>query len=159
MQHQSGRIQGARFASHALCTLIIYRAMPAVKQHMSRGRSKRAGRFARSKQLPLWASAAPDGTEKAYIQLGLSLLTDKRYQALNGGAKHVYACMLSEARGSREFIFPKSAAKRYGISPSSLGRHVKELQAAGFIELASSGKVTREPNNYRFSLAWKDGAA
>ena len=119
-------------------------------------RKKHSGRLSQSKQLPMWASAAPDGTEKAYVQLGLSLLTDVRYQELTGGAKHLYTCMLSEARGKREFIFPRATGERYGIPASSLTRQVAELKEAGFIEVVYSGKITREPSCYRFSFEWKN---
>ena len=84
------------------------------------------------------------------------MLLDKRYQELSGGAKHTYSSMLAEARGGRDFTFPRATAEKYGIAPSTLVRHVQELQDAGFIELTSSGKTTREPNFYRFSLAWKE---
>lgn len=115
---------------------------------MSKGRRS-------NKQLLPWASAEPDGQEKAFVQVGLSFLRDGRFQALTSGARCTYIAMLSEARGKRDFIFPRAAAERYGIPSTSLVRHVRELQDAGFIELSSSGKATREPNFYRFSLSWK----
>ena len=119
--------------------------------------SGKSGRKSRgsNKQLLPWASAEPDGKEKAFVQIGLSLLRDKRFHSLTFGARNTYAAMLSEARGRRDFIFPRAVAESYGIPSTSLVRHVRELQEAGFIELSSSGKATREPNFYRFSLGWK----
>ena len=53
---------------------------------------------------------------------------------------------------SEDFIFPRAVTERYGISPTSLVRRVKEFQRSGFVELSSSGKATREPNYCRFFL-------
>lgn len=66
-----------------------------------------------------------------------------------------YLAMALEAGGRAGFIFPLSAAKKYGISESSFSRHLKELMQKEFIALESSGRVTREPNKYRFSFGWK----
>lgn len=118
--------------------------------------SRRPRSITASKTLPGWATATTDGKEKAFIQVGLSMLTDKRFQSLSGGARCTYLCMVSEAKGKRDFVFPRATAeKKYGIPPTSLKRHVKDLCDNGFVELSSSGRATREPNFYRFSFEWK----
>lgn len=101
-----------------------------------------------------WLSANPDCKEGRFIQCGNSLLLSKTFQKLSKGAMHTYFCMAMESGGKRDFIFPLTAAKKYGISKNSLVRHVCELAEAGFITV-SSGKVVRQPNLYSFALAWK----
>ena len=63
--------------------------------------------------------------------------------------------MAMESGGRPEFVFPLSAAKKYGISENTLRRGIKELIANGFIDMTSSGKTTREANYYAFSYRWK----
>jgi len=78
-----------------------------------------------------------------------------QFQTLSSGARVLYLCMALESGGNRDFLFPQSAAKKYGISPRSLWRYVTELEKAGFIERVSL-KTLRAPNEYRFSLVWKE---
>ena len=66
-----------------------------------------------------------------------------------------YLAMGLEAGGHSGFIFPLGAARKYGISESSFNRYVKELAQKKFIALVSSGRTTREPNQYKFSFDWK----
>ena len=102
-----------------------------------------------------WLSAKPDGKEKRFIQIGNTLLLSKEFQALGSGAQRLYFAMAMESGGKRQFIFPQSAAKKYGITPSSLRRHVKELEQAGFLAVLSLQNL-RLPNEYEFSLRWKE---
>ena len=68
-----------------------------------------------------------------------------------------YLAMALESGGHSGFTFTLGTAKKkYGISKSSLDRYVKELIQAKFISLVCSGRITREPNKYRFSFEWKD---
>jgi len=62
--------------------------------------------------------------------------------------------MTLEAKGRKQFEFPLSVAKRYGVSNSTLRRSVKELENAGFIKRVS-GKTTRTPTDYEFDRSWK----
>lgn len=105
-------------------------------------------------ELVPWMSANPDNTEKRFIQVGNTLLFHKTFQSLGAGSKMLYFCMAMESGGKRRFIFPQAAAKKYDITPSSLRRHVDELEAKGFIKVYS-GKPTREPNRYEFCSTWK----
>ena len=102
-----------------------------------------------------WLSARGDGKEKRFIQIGNTLLLSKEFSALGTGAQHLYFCMAMESGGKRRFVFPQSAAKKYGITPSSLRRHVKELEEAGFLSVTSLQNL-RQPNEYEFSLRWKE---
>lgn len=103
-----------------------------------------------------WASAKQDNREKKFIQVGESLILDPRFQALSAGARYTYLAMHLHSSGKRGFEFPKAAAARFGIPDRSLRRYLTELRLAGFIDLRMSGRITRVPNRYEFSLRWKD---
>ena len=105
--------------------------------------------------IPPWLSARLDNFEKRFIQVGNTLLFNRTFQSLKANTKHLYFCMAMESGGRRQFIFPQSAAKKYGITPSSLRRHVKELEEAGFLKVCSLQNL-RQPNEYEFSLRWKE---
>ena len=105
-------------------------------------------------ELVAWMSAMPDNVEKRFIQVGNTLLFNKTFMSLTVGCRYTYFCMSMESGGKRKFIFPQAAAKKYKISPTSLRRHVDELEAKGFIKVYS-GKATREPNRYEFCYDWK----
>lgn len=101
-----------------------------------------------------WLSARPDSKEKRFIQVGNSLLLSRTFQKLSSGARYTYFCMAMESGGKRDFTFPLSAAKKYGISERSLIRYVTELTKTNFITM-QSGKLVRQPNLYSFSFEWK----
>lgn len=105
-------------------------------------------------ELVPWMSARPDNVEKRFIQVGNTLLFNKVFQSLGAGSQKLYLCMAMESAGKRRFIFPQAAAKKYKIAPSSLRKHINELEAKGFIKVYS-GKATREPNLYEFCYDWK----
>lgn len=103
-----------------------------------------------------WLSANKDGKEKSYIQVGLSLLTSDAFKDLTEGARLLYFDMALEARGNRSFSFPQSVATaKYGFSPSSLRRWIKELEDNKFIKITKNGRNTRTKNQYEFSFEWK----
>lgn len=101
-----------------------------------------------------WASAKADNKEKRFLQLGNSLLFNEQFHHLSAGAKHLYICMMMESGGHRDFLFPQSAAKKYGIAPASFWRYVAELADAKFIRVQSM-KNLRQKNEYAFSSEWK----
>lgn len=101
-----------------------------------------------------WLSAKPDAREKRFIQVGNTLLLSCKFQELGAGARYLYLCMAMESGGRTAFILPQAAAKKYGISPSSLRRYINELESKKFIEVHSM-KNLRKPNQYRFSFEWK----
>jgi len=63
--------------------------------------------------------------------------------------------MAMESGGSREFVFPASSAKKYGIPRNSFERWKKELIDKGFIRVLYSGRLTREKSSYEFCFDWK----
>ena len=101
-----------------------------------------------------WLSAKPDSYEKRFIQVGNSLVLSDQFQNLGIGTRYLYFCMAMESGGKRDFTFPQKVAEKYGIKPSSLRRHIDELEAGKFIKVYS-GKPTREPNKYIFCQEWK----
>ena len=108
----------------------------------------------RKDTIPFWMSARADCKELRFIQCGNSLLLSKEFQSLSAGARFMYLCMAMESAGRREFTFPQKAAKKYGIPPASMRRYIDELVARGYIEKQSMANL-RQPNEYRFSMAWK----
>ena len=111
-------------------------------------------RYKKSALLP-WLSARSDGKEGRFIQVGNSLLLSRRFQALSSGAQFLYLCMAMECGGRRDFLFPLTAARKYGIGSSALRRHARELASAGFLSFVSM-KSLREPNVYHFASSWDD---
>jgi len=105
-------------------------------------------------ELVPWMSARPDNVEKRFIQVGNTLLFNEAFGSLTVGCRYLYFCMSMESAGKRRFVFPQAAAKKYGIAPSSLRRHVDELEAKRFIKVYS-GQCVRKPNIYEFCFDWK----
>ena len=102
-----------------------------------------------------WCSATLDGREKAFFQVGVTLLESPAFQRLTAAQKILYFCMIQEAGRSREFQFPERVFEKYGLSHSAARKGIKELISRGFIERASQGGVTWGETLYRFSFAWK----
>ena len=88
------------------------------------------------------------------MQIGNSLLLSGMFHNLSSGAQMLFLCMSMESGGRRDFTFPLSSATKYGFPPRSFRRYVEELKQHGFIEKQSMANV-RQPNEYRFSFAWK----
>lgn len=105
--------------------------------------------------IPFWMSAKQDCREGRFVQLGNSLLLSPEFHKLSMGARHLYLCTAMEAGGRRNFTFPQAAAKKYGIPARSMRRYLQELVTAGFVEVESSGRWTREHNQYLFCAKWK----
>ncbi|MBO7676324.1 MAG: hypothetical protein J6S49_02250 [Erysipelotrichaceae bacterium] len=102
-----------------------------------------------------WLSAKADCREGRFCQIGNTLLLSEEFQTLKDSTKYLYICMAMEAAGRSEFVFPLSAAKKYGIARATLRRAIEELIDKQFIDMTSSGKTTREANFYVFSSKWK----
>lgn len=107
----------------------------------------------RCKILP-WLSARADCREGRFLQIGNSLLLSEPFQKLSCGAQILFLCMSMEGGGRRDFTFPLSSATKYGFPPRSFRRYVEELEQHGFVEKQSMANL-RQPNEYRFSFAWK----
>ena len=115
--------------------------------------SRRRGRDA----IKPWLSARLDCKEGRFIQVGNSLLLSKEFQALTAGARFLYLCMTMESAGKREFIFPKSAAEKYGIARNSLSLLVAVLHIFLFISFQSMEYI-RHFLLYSFCLVWRENA-
>ena len=102
-----------------------------------------------------WLSARADCKEKRFIQVGDSLLFSDSFKSLSTGAQMLYLCMCMESGGQRNLVFPLSAAKKYGIAQRSFRRYLEELEKASFIEKVSLANL-KKPNEYTFSLTWKE---
>ena len=70
----------------------------------------------------------------------------------------MYLCMALESGGRMDFTFPQATAKKYGFPPASMRRYIKELQEKHFISVQSMANL-RQPNEYSFSLVWKQNNA
>ena len=107
-----------------------------------------------------WLSARVDGKEGRFLQIGNTLLLDKRFQELSAGARQLYLCLCMEAGGKREVSFPHGAAKKYGFAATSFDRYIRELVENNFVEKVESGELLQfAPNVFRFSLGWKVNSA
>lgn len=95
-----------------------------------------------------------NATNEPFTQFGVSLPQSEPFQRLSNPSKLVYLYMALEAKGNKQFEFPLSVAKKYGVSNSTLRRSVEELKGAGFIQ-SVSGKSSRTPTSYEFSKSWK----
>lgn len=111
-------------------------------------------RSRKSDTIKPWLSARGDCKEGRFIQAGNSFMLSGAVHGLTDGAKWTYLSMCMECGGRRDFKFPLSAASKYGISSSSLRRHINELKKKGFIKVGSNANL-RKPNDYCFSLEWR----
>lgn len=95
-----------------------------------------------------------DAIGQTYIRLTSDLLRDQRFTALPHLAQLVYLHMCMAAAGRIEFMFPYSVYSCF-CSKGGFAKAEKALVNGGFIEKVESGRTTREPNKYRFSVKWK----
>ena len=104
-----------------------------------------------------WLSENRDCKEKAFLQVGVSLLTSNAYKELPDAAKTVYLAMCAEAGKNREVKFSRGIAKKYGFTDERrYYRGVDALIAAGFIEkVAEPGAAQYAPTKFRFLFDWK----
>lgn len=108
-----------------------------------------------------WLSARPDGKEGRFLQIGNSLLLDRRFQDLSAGARWLYLCLAMEAGGKRSVSFSRGVtAKKYGIPKNNFTRHCLELENSGFIQRIENGDFLQfAPAAYEFALEWKSKTA
>ena len=102
-----------------------------------------------------WFSARSDGKENRFLQIGNTLLLSDKFKNLSYGAQILYFCMGMESGGKKQFPFPASSAKKYGIPRNSFARFKDELIQAGFIRTVFYGRITREKNLYEFRIDWQ----
>lgn len=105
-----------------------------------------------------WVSANIDNREPAgYAQIGTSLFECEAFHQLSPQQRYTYLCMVCNAKGKREFEFPRRCFKQFGIPHGTARAAIEALIAAKFIEREYSGKIMRDANKYRFALGWKLG--
>ena len=108
------------------------------------------------KGLSRWLTATPERKEKRFVMVGNSLFFNKKFCALSVGARFLYILAANESAGKREFQLPATKIEALGIPVRTARNYLKELEAAGFIELVRSGKTTRTANDYQFCFRWLD---
>ena len=102
-----------------------------------------------------WLSGKRNCTEGRFQQVGNSFFLSPEVHVLKDSTKWLYLCMANEAGGKPAFVFPLSAALKYGISETTFRRCIKELIDKHFIVLTSSGKKKKKKNFYSFISDWK----
>ncbi len=102
-----------------------------------------------------WASGTLDGAEPHYLQVGVKLFEHPVFQSLTPLQRYLYLCMLHDAEGRKEFVFPNSRIKHFGMKNTAARDGIEVLIQKGFIVRLFSGKATREKSGYAFSQAWK----
>ena len=103
-----------------------------------------------------WLSGRLDCKEGRFIQVGNSLLLSEAFQKLTASARLTYFALALEGGGKKTVTFSHGAAKKYGITPSTYDRTVKQLRDAGFIEVIGDPNLNQfKANEYRFCSRWK----
>ena len=105
--------------------------------------------------LPPWASAAPGGDERRFIQLGVSLLDHPKFIALKPGDQILYIRMKQHADPRPEFEMPRQVYAKFTDS-KAFANSLEHLVSAGFVEVVANNYCIRKPNVYRFSTRWKE---
>lgn len=104
-----------------------------------------------------WFSANQNCREGRFNQVGNSFYLSQAVHNLSPGARWLYQCMGIESGGRRDFVFPHSAAKKYGIPKTTFDRHAAELVEKGFVErILPPGRERWVKAEYRFCLGWKE---
>lgn len=113
----------------------------------------------RRKPVPLNAWETVDAKQEChYVRLSKSLLQSEAFKELGYSARCLYVAMTEACAGKRQFRFTRSDYLAYGIDKMTFFRARDELVQAGFLKVVSSGKTTRKPNVYEWSLDWKGRA-
>ena len=110
--------------------------------------------MSRAKKTPFrsWESTSAGGIEKRYIRLGATKAA--RMGNLSDAAYRIFICMMMEAGGKEDFVFPRSKYRTYSGNDKFL-RARQELIDKGFLEVVQNNANLRRPNVYRFSDKWK----
>ena len=103
-----------------------------------------------------WLSTRQDCREGRFIQVGNSLLLNKRVQSLSAGAFRLYLGMCMESGGVQHFTFTHGDGRKYGVPNSSYDRYILELVEVGLVERVMDENLSRfKPNEFRFIFTWK----
>ena len=109
---------------------------------------------AKQAEIKPWLSARQDCKEGRFIQVGNSLLLSDEFQKLSATAQILYLSLAMESGGRKETILSRANAKKYGISAATYSRSIKQLSAAGFIQIDET-RGRYESNKFTFSTEWK----
>ena len=109
----------------------------------------------RGYKIGVFGSGRTDGVEPHFLQIGVTLFEHPTFQSLTPTQRYLYLCMLHDAEGRREFVFPQARFKHFGLKNTAARDGIEALIQKGFIVRLFSGKVTREASGYAFSHAWK----
>lgn len=101
----------------------------------------------------IWESANENGEEGRFARVSNSLMLHHATKNLTPLAFRVYVYMILEAGGQRDFEFPRVKWRGF-ISNGGFQKAKNELCEKGYIEVIFCGKITKEPNVYRFSSKW-----
>ena len=118
--------------------------------------------------------ASCSGDKDRFGRVYDSMCKHQNYKNLSIGAKQFYTlCRVQSASvqgktclykhgeeykityTERDFVFPASHLKMYGIDRSNANRYFKELIEAGFIDKKESNKPIKKVNVYSFSSRWQ----
>ena len=89
-----------------------------------------------------------------FVPLTNALMLDKLFQSLTPNARWFFLALCMEAGGRPTVTMSHSAAKKYGITPSSYDSAVKQLTEKGFIKLADN--LSRlETNRFELLFVWR----
>jgi hypothetical protein len=93
------------------------------------------------------------------LTIGAQLFyADCRIQYMSNGGKaclHKHAQECGREYDEHCFVFPSSHLQRYGYDRSNASKYIKQLVAAGFIEIVENNKPRKKVNVYRFVETWK----
>lgn len=116
-----------------------------------------------------WLSAKGDCREGRFIMVGNSLLLSRKdaskreqnaFLTVTPGTRVLYLALCMEAGGKNTVRFSHSAAQKYGISPTTYDRGIKQLCKAGLIEQVLDDQRSQFATNvFRFTSEWKSNPA
>ena len=112
------------------------------------------GRNRKGAPFPPWKSCERDYRERTFVQIGLSMLDHSATRSLSAPAFQLLVYMQLEARGNRNFKYPRSKYERF-MHRATFERACGELVNKGFITIEKRFPHTRKPTEYAFSEGWK----
>ena len=112
--------------------------------------------MARTKKVPFapWESRAPDGVEKRYFRIGVTLTSSEAMRNLPPSAFKVLIYMKMESAGKKQFEFPYAKYRSFMTKPT-FSKALKDLVSHGFVDVVQNNRNLRKPNVYAFSERWK----
>lgn len=102
-----------------------------------------------------------------FVALTWKMLNSPAYKELNHSSAKALPYFLGKIKGTYndpqryliEFIFSYSEGKRYGFSPATFSKSIKELMSMGFIDPVDKGGLRsdgRSYNIFKLSKRWEN---